>query len=68
MRQVGVDLRYNQIPYPLRGGPINWRIIILQRFLHRSESSESYIRLPSPRILHGEDKPPEHLSLQVSGT
>ena len=41
MRLVGgVDLWYNQIPYPLGGKTTNWRIIILQRFSHMSESSD----------------------------
>ena len=49
MRWVGrADLWYNQIPYSPGGWPTNWRIIIWQRFSHRSESSEPHIRLPSP--------------------
>ena len=36
---------YNQIPYPLRGRPTYWRIIIMQRFSHRSESLGPH-RLP----------------------
>ena len=31
---------------------------MLQRFFHRSESSEPHIRIPSPGVQHREDKPP----------
>ena len=54
----GTDLWYNQIPHPPGGHPTNWRVIILQRFSHRSESSEPHIRIPSPGVQHREDKPP----------
>lgn len=37
---------YNQIPYPLGGRITNWRIIISQKFSHRSESCEPLIKLP----------------------
>ena len=43
----GALSRYNQIPYPPGGQLTNWKIIILQRFSHRSESSEPHVRLPS---------------------
>ena len=46
---------------------MNWRIIIIQRFSHRSETSEPHIRLPSPGVLHREDKPIECLALKTSG-
>ena len=41
-------LWYNQIPYMPGGWHTNWKIIILQRFSHRSKSSESHIRFPQP--------------------
>ena len=50
----GVDLWYNPIPYPLGMCHTNWRIIILQKFSHRSESSELHVRLPSLGIWHQE--------------
>ena len=40
--------RYNQILYPLGGQPTNWKIIILQRFSHRSENSKPHVRLSQP--------------------
>ena len=44
-------LPYNQIPY-LPGEPLtDWKIIISQKFSHRSRSSETQIRLPSIGIL-----------------
>ena len=43
----GVLSWYNEIPYPPGGWPTNWKIIISQRFSHRSESWEPYVRLPS---------------------
>ena len=58
---------YNQIPYNLDGRLTNWRIMILQKFFHRSESSEHHIRLPSLGVQHQEEEPPEHLALKVSG-
>ena len=36
-------------------------------FSHRSESSEPHIRLPSLRIWHWDEQPPEHLALKASG-
>ena len=36
--------------------------------LPRSKGSELHIRLPSLRVLHWEDKTPEHLALKASGT
>lgn len=33
------------------------RVIILQRFSHRSEGSEPHVTLPSPGLLPREDKP-----------
>ena len=68
MRRVErADLQYNQISYALGGWPTNYKINILQRFSHRSESSDLHIRLPSPGVQHREDKPPEHLSLGPAG-
>ena len=44
-------LPYNQVPY-LSGEPLtDWKIIISQKFSHRSRSSESQIRLLSIGIL-----------------
>ena len=52
---------------PLSGRPTNWRIIILQTFSHRSESSEPHIRPPPQTgIQHQEEEPPEHLALKAS--
>ena len=68
MRQLvgGVHLRYNQIPYHLIGQPTKWRIIILQKFSHRSESSKPHIRLPILGVQHWEEEPPERLALKAS--
>ena len=63
----GMHSPYNQIPYLLGGQPTNWRIIILQKFSHRSESSEPHIRLPSLGVCHWEEDPTEHLALKASG-
>ena len=66
----GALLWYNQIPYPPGGQPTNCKIIILQRFSHRSERSETHVRLPSlggGGVWHQEEEPPEHLALKVSG-
>ena len=35
----GAHSRHSQIPYLLGGQPTNWKIIILQKYSHRSESS-----------------------------
>ena len=59
----GTDLWYNQIPRPPGGCPTDWREIMLQTFSHRSESSEPHIRIPSPGLQHGEDKPPQNIWL-----
>ena len=65
---VGVaHLQYNQIPSHPGGRPTVWRIIMLQKFSHMSESSEPRARLPSPGVRHGEEEPPEHLALKSSG-
>ena len=54
----GALLWCNQIPYPPGGWPTNQKIIILQEFSHRSESSEPHIRLPSLGIWYlGEGAP-----------
>ena len=57
--------RYNQIPYPPGGQPTNWKIIISQRFSHRSESSEPHVRLPSLGVWHQEEEPLVHLATSV---
>ena len=41
--------------------------IISQRITQRSESSEPHVRLPSLRVLHWEEEPPEHLAFKDSG-
>ena len=42
-----VHLWYNQISYLPGGQPTNWRKIIPQKYLHKSESFELHIRLPA---------------------
>lgn len=49
----GVLLQYNQILYLPGGQPTNLKIIILQRFSHRSKSFECNIRLQSLGSGHG---------------
>ena len=44
-------LPYNQIPYLPGEPPTDWKIIISQKFSHRSRSSKTQIRLPSIGIL-----------------
>ena len=58
---------YSQIPYPTGGLPKNWKIIIPQKFSHRSESPEPHIRLPSLGVQQREEEPPENLALKASG-
>ena len=49
MRRVGgADSQYNPVPYPQVGNP-QTRIIIMQRFSRRSESSKPHVRPPQPR-------------------
>ena len=62
--QGGVFSWYDHIPYLL---PTYWKIIISQRFSHRSESFEPQVRLPSLGTWHWEEEPPEHLALKASG-
>ena len=62
----GVHSQYNQIPYPPGGWPKNWKIIISQRFSHRSESSELHVRLPSLGVWNQEEESPDHLALKAS--
>lgn len=45
--------QWHQIPHPLGGQPTNWKIIVLQKFPHWSESPEPHIRLPSLREAGG---------------
>lgn len=45
---------------------LNWRIIISQLFSHKTESTETIVRLPSLRISYWEEEPPEHLTLKAS--
>ena len=60
-------MQYNQTLYPSGGQNTNWKIIILQRFSHRSESSEPHLRVPSLGVWKWEEEPPEHLALKASG-
>ena len=43
----GAQSRSNQIPYQLDGWPTDWRTIILKKFSHYCECSESHIKVPS---------------------
>ena len=56
-----------QIAYPSDGGPTKWKIIISQRLSHRSETSESHVRLSILEIWHLKDEPLEHLALKANG-
>ena len=47
--------------------PTNEKIIILQSFSPRNESSESHIRLVSPDVQHQEHESRKHLTLKASG-
>ena len=38
---------YNQLQYSLGGWTTNWRVVVLQRFSHRSESSEPHVNCPA---------------------
>ena len=62
----GVLLWCNQLPYQPGAQPTNWKIITLQKFSHRSESSESHIRLPSLRVWLREEECPEYLAFKAS--
>ena len=42
------------------GNPLNFKIIIWQRFSHKSESPEPHIRIPSLRAWHLEEESPKH--------
>ena len=55
---------YNQIPYPLGGRITNWRIIISQKFSHRSESCEPLIKLPRLGVWYGEEDPSRAFNLE----
>lgn len=59
----GADLQYNQVPYP-SGNPQR-RIITMQKFSHRSDSSEHPGGLHNLGVLHWENEPPEHLVLNA---
>ena len=63
----GGNSRYKSNPIPLRWAIHKLGKIIVQRFSHRSESSEPHVRLPSPGVSHQEDEPPDHLALKASG-
>lgn len=47
-----------------RGTCSKWRIIVVQKFSHKSKSSEPHVRFHSLRVLHWEDEPPEYLALK----
>ena len=57
---------YNQIPYQQGGQTPNWKISISQKFSHRSESSESHIKLLSLGVWQWEEETPENLALKAS--
>ena len=48
------------------GWPTNWKIIVPQKFSHRSKSSEPHVRLPSLGVWQLEEVPPENLALKSS--
>ena len=54
-------------PYPLGGQPTDWKVTILQRLTHGSESSETHVMFPFLGIWHWEEEPSEHLALRASG-
>ena len=60
------DIKNNQIPYSLGGQSPNWKIIILQIFTHRSESSEPLGKLPSLQFWQQGENFPKHLALKSS--
>ena len=60
----GALLWYNQISYPPGERPTNQRIIILQEFSHRSESSELPTRLPSLGIWYLREGAPRAFGFQ----
>ena len=62
-RRGTIRIKSNSIP--LGGQPTNRKIIISQKFSHRSESSEPHTRLPNVEGWSCE-KPPEHLALKAS--
>ena len=43
------------------------KIIIPQKFTHRSESHEPHVRLPRLGVWHWEEEPAEHMALKASG-
>ena len=49
------------------GQPINYRLIILHKFSHRSESSDTHIMLPSRGQVSKlrKEEPPEQLAMKV---
>ena len=53
----GVLWGYNQILYLPGGWLTNWKIIILQKFSHRSDSCEPQVSLSSLGVWHGEENP-----------
>ena len=61
-RRGTIMIKSNSIP--LGGQPTNRKIIISQKFSHRSESSEPHTRLPNVEGWFCK-KPPEHLALKA---
>lgn len=49
------------------GEPINYRLIILHKFSHRSESSDTHIRPPrgGAGVQLWKEEPPEQLAMKV---
>ena len=64
----GVDSQYIQIAHCPGGQLTNWRIIILQRFTARSESSELQVIFLSLGIQCQEEEVPEYLAVKASRT
>ena len=56
---------YNQIPYAPGRCLTNWKILILQSFSHRSDSSNPHVRLPRLGVWHQEEEHPKHLALKA---
>ena len=62
-----VVYQHNEIPFLLGEWPTKLNIIILQRFFHKSESSEPHTRLPSLVVLETERGDPANLTLKAGG-
>ncbi|XDA90983.1 hypothetical protein R6Z07F_020594 [Ovis aries] len=58
--------RKYQIPYPLGGGPTNWRMIIPKMLSYCYEGSEPHVRLPSLGIQQRDWESPGNIALKAS--